>query len=176
MSVFGWNWWNGKGEIAETRREAIRPREEERAIQETRLKSRQRQHTLSREGGDRDLWFLHALLPGGPASARSARNPAAPGDYYFRSGRRRVQGSRPQAETSGRGRWGCQAEKSDWGAQGPQWCWSPNLAPVFPKAPRPPPPPATPAVKTTPLSGWSLLYLLGGQSDTTHRAGTGMGL
>lgn len=119
MSVFGWNWWNGKGKIAETRREAIRPREEERAIQKTRLKSRQRQHTLSREGGDRDLWFLHALLPGGPASTRSARNPAAPGDYYFRSGRRRVQGSRPQAETSGRGALGVPSRKIRLGGPGP---------------------------------------------------------
>ena len=39
----------------------------------------------AREGGDRDPWFLHVPLPGGPASARSARNPAAPGDYYFSS-------------------------------------------------------------------------------------------
>lgn len=101
------------------RQEAIRPREEARASQNTNLKSEERQRTLSQEMGDRDLWFLHALLPGRPASACSAGNPAAPGDYYFRSRGRWVEGSGPQAETSGSGCWRCQAEKSDWGSGTP---------------------------------------------------------
>lgn len=82
-------------------------------------------------GGDRKPRTLHAPLPGGPATARSARNPAAPGNYYFRSGGRRVEGSRPQAETSGRGCWGVPSRKSVWGGPGPDAAGHPTWPPLF---------------------------------------------
>lgn len=78
----------------ETRQEATWPRTGARASYKIKLKSEQRQLALSQAGGgggggDRDQCFLCTLLPGGPASTSSARNPAALGDYYFRSRGRR---------------------------------------------------------------------------------------
>lgn len=47
----------------------VRPRQGGRASEKIKLKSEQRQHTLSREKGDSNRWFLRSLPPGGPASA-----------------------------------------------------------------------------------------------------------
>lgn len=120
-----------RGKLPGTRQEALRPREEARASQRARLKFDRRQAHAVQGGGDRDPWFLHVPLPGGPASARSARNPAALGDYYFSSGGRRVEGSRPQAETSGRGCWGVPSRKSVWGSPGPDAAGHPIWPPLF---------------------------------------------
>lgn len=83
------------------------------------------------------------------------------------------EGSGPQAETSGRGCWGVKQKNHTGGPWDLRWCRPSNLAPTLPEEAWLPPLAAAPAMKMTPLGEWSLLCLLGGQSDTACRAGTG---
>lgn len=83
------------------------------------------------------------------------------------------EGSGAQAETLRRGCWGVKQKNHTEGPWDPQQCLPPNLAPTLPGEPWLPQLPAAPAMKMKPLGRWPLLCLLGGQSDTACRAGTG---
>lgn len=83
------------------------------------------------------------------------------------------EGSGPQAETSGRGCWGVKQKNHTGGPWDLRWRRPSNLAPTLPEEAWLPPLAAAPAMKMTPLGEWSLLRLLGEQSDIACRAGTG---